>query len=199
MMDNAEQNIVLETQALEHQGTRVLTCLLADDGVFPNNALLPLIVYKHVLEDVGDRAIEFARRFAERGWSDRWRDGLYPVHHYHSTAHEVWGFASGMARIQFGGPRGVFLELEAGDAVIIPAGVSHMNETNSSDLLVVGAYPDGCFPDILSPDEGDFDGNDSEDDDRIASIERIAALEVPEKDPLFGSRGLMRQLWKKAR
>lgn len=195
-MPNNEQSIILDTRVLEHQGTRVLTCRLDDDGVFPNNPSLPLLVYKNVLKETGDLEAEFARRVVERGWEDRWRNGIYPLHHYHSTSHEILGIAAGTARVQFGGPTGVILELEAGDAVVIPAGVSHRNETNDPELLVVGAYPDGSFPDILTPDE-DYD-DDGGDDVRAAAMERIAALDIPATDPLFGPDGPLVQLWKKS-
>lgn len=194
-MPNTEQSIILETASLEHKGTRVLTCRLDDDGVFPNNPSLPLLVYKNIVRETGDLAPEFERRFTERGWTDRWRNGIYPTHHYHSTAHEALGIAAGSARVQFGGPHGLILEVQAGDAVIIPAGLSHRNESNDPDLLVVGAYPDGTFPDLLSIEDFDLDEDDAE---RAAAMERIAALALPATDPLFGADGPLVQLWKKS-
>lgn len=193
-MQPRDPSIVLDTSGLDHMDTRVLTCLLDDDGVFPNSPALPLIIYKSVLRDTVDKTVEFERRFNEHGWPDRWRNGIYPEHHYHSTAHEVLGVCAGTARVQFGGPRGVILELEAGDAVVIPAGVAHRNETDDPELLVVGAYPDGSFPDLLSIEDYEDDGDDAE---RSAAMERIAELSIPATDPLYGADGPLTRLWNK--
>jgi uncharacterized protein YjlB len=41
------------------------------------------------------------------------------------------------------------LTVKAGDVVVVPAGVAHCNQGQSSDLLIVGAYPDnGPRPDL---------------------------------------------------
>ena len=41
------------------------------------------------------------------------------------------------------------LTVKAGDVVVVPAGVAHCNQGQSSDLLIVGAYPDnGPGPDL---------------------------------------------------
>src|SRR5437899_6148106 len=123
---------------------------LADDGIIPNNAALPLIVYRGALPPSGDVARQFEALFARNGWSGGWRNGIYPYHHYHSTAHEVLGIANGHARVRFGGAKGETVAVRAGDVVVVPAGVGHKRESASADLLVIGAYTDGRGPDLCT-------------------------------------------------
>lgn len=90
----------------------------------------------------------FEEIFAQNGWRGAWRNGIYGWHHYHTTTHEVLGCYAGSARVQLGGPDGEIVDLEAGDVVIIPAGVAHRNLGSTGDFAVVGAYPDGVSPDL---------------------------------------------------
>jgi uncharacterized protein YjlB len=159
----------------------------ADGGDIPNNRDLPLILYRQALADGGDdRAAAFERLFAAHGWGGTWRNGIYPFHHYHSTAHEVLGIASGTANVQLGGAKGETVELKAGDAVLIPAGVGHKRLAASPDLLVVGAYPHGQKWDLIRADDV-VDG--------AAVRARIAAVPMPESDPILGSAGPLASLW----
>jgi len=116
----------------------------ADDGVVPNNSRLPLVVYRGVLEAGPDAAAACEKLFAGNGWSGGWRGGVYPYHHYHTTAHEALGIVAGSAKVRLGGDSGAVVDLNAGDAVVIPAGVAHKGEAASPDLLIVGAYPGGA-------------------------------------------------------
>jgi uncharacterized protein YjlB len=111
--------------------------------------------------------------------------GRYAFCHYHSSAHEVLGTAAGSARVEFGGPQGVELDVQAGDAVLIPAGVSHYNLGASDDLLVIGAYPEGGQSADLRRDT---------EADRAASLSRIVVVGTPPRDPVLGDGGLLR-LW----
>ena len=157
---------------------------LTDDGLIPNSSL-PLLVYTAALGEVADRAAAFESLFAGNGWSRSWRDGIYAFRHYHSSAHEVLGIAAGSARVEFGGPQGVELDVQAGDAVLIPAGVSHYNLGASDDLLVIGAYPEGGQSADLRRDT---------EADRAASLSRIVVVGTPPRDPVLGDGGLLR-LW----
>ena len=115
---------------------------------------------------------------SEWGLHPALRDGIFPFHHFHSTAHEVLGIAAGTAGVVLGGPQGRRFELSAGDVVVLPAGTGHRNVGSSSDLLVVGAYPDGMRWDLRRGDPGEHD-------EVLANIERVP---IPDEDPVHGGR-----------
>ena len=107
---------------------------------FPRVTELPLIVYRGALKaQRKDAAQDCLSLFARNGWDGGWTDGIYPFHHFHATTLEALGIVRGGVRVRFGGRSGPVVAVEAGDAVIIPAGVSHRNEGASDDLVVVGA------------------------------------------------------------
>src|SRR5215470_1003566 len=120
-----------------------------DDGIFPNNPL-PLLFYRQALApDTEDPASIFEERFAENDWTNSWRNGVYSFAHYHSTSHEVLGVYSGAAKLRLGGEDGQNVDVQAGDVIVIPAGVAHQNLGASDDFGVAGAYPDGRDWDLL--------------------------------------------------
>jgi len=162
------------------------TYRLADDGVVPNNAALPLVVYRGALADSGDRAVSCERMFARHGWPDGWRNGIYGHHHYHSTAHEVLGIARGNARVRLGGENGPVVELNAGDVVVIPAGIAHQREAASSDLLVIGAYPRGQHPDMCRAEAAERD----------RALGNIAAVGLPDADPVTDRADPLLKCWR---
>jgi uncharacterized protein YjlB len=117
---------------------------LKDDGRFPNNEKLALLIYKNTIDAAGhDLSGAIEQIFMDNGWGGMWRNGIYTYQHYHSTAHEVLGIYKGQVKVQLGGPEGVVLEARAGDVIIIPAGVAHKNLGSSADFRCIGAYPPG--------------------------------------------------------
>ncbi len=159
-----------------------------DDGVFPNSAL-PLLFYRQALAtDTEDPASIFEQRFAENDWTNSWRNGVYSFPHYHSTSHEVLGVYSGAAKLRLGGEHGRNVEAHAGDVMVIPAGVAHQNVSASAAFGVVGAYPGGRQWDLLRGLPGE----------RPKADENIAALPIPNKDPIYGADGPLRRIWKSA-
>ena len=162
------------------------TVLFADDGDIPNSRY-PLIVYAGAIDPAADDpAVAFEMIFGGNGWGNGWRNGIFPFHHYHSTAHEVLGIARGEAEVRFGGEAGETLRVGAGDAVLIPAGVGHKRLSASPDLLVIGAYPPGQRADLMR--EGA--------EDKATIRARIVAVGFPASDPLAGGDGPMHGAWK---
>ena len=164
---------------------KVTPYLFADDGLIPNNSI-PLLLYSGALELMGrDPASIFENQFERFGWTRQWRNGIYAFHHYHSTSHEVLGCYSGKANVLLGGEKGELLTLNAGDVVLIPAGVGHFNKGSSSDFGVVGAYPVGYSWDMQYGRPGE----------RPTVLENIAALPVPPLDPVLGTDGGLLENW----
>jgi len=159
--------------------------LLQEDDNFPNNPLLPLLLYKNAInlpDEEGAERIE--KIFKQNSWSNSWRDGIYDYHHYHSNTHEVLGVYSGRCIVQFGGDHGITKELRAGDVVIIPAGVAH-KKIAGEHFKCVGAYPNGMDYNIRRGKPGEKE---------IMKPE-IARVPLPETDPLFGNDGPLKLYW----
>lgn len=164
----------------------VITYLLEADASVPNNARLPLLVYPAAVGlSSHDPASVFEQRFVSNGWVGCWRNGIFPFHHYHSTAHEVLGIYSGTAVAQLGGENGVTVTLAPGDVVIIPAGVGHKKLSSRGALGVVGAYPRGQQPDLCRPDSGSCQG----------AAEQVARVFIPGRDPVHGPGGPLCVRW----
>ena len=165
----------------------VLVHLIEESGPFPNNDRLPMLVYQGAFPFRGrpDPGL-VEKTFSGNGWVGSWRNGLYPFHHYHSTAHEVLGIYSGSLRVQLGGEDGLKLAAGAGDVLILPAGLAHRNLWSSHDFRVVGAYPRGTAWDMNYGKPGERPGAD----------ENIARVPLPENDPAFGAEGMLMKYWR---
>lgn len=154
------------------------------DGI--PNSRLPVLVY-HEVSAAADAA-DCERLFARHGWLGAWVDGIFPFHHFHSTAHEVLGVVAGSAEVVLGGPGGRVFEVQAGDVLVLPAGTGHCNAGSSDDLAVVGAYPNGMRWDLRR----------GEMDERDEVLANIAAVPLPDSDPVEGSGGPLRELWRRS-
>jgi uncharacterized protein YjlB len=173
----------LEQAIAAIQQVNIIRHYLTDDGTFPNNGLLPLLIYKKALMTDDGKVIK--EIFESNRWVNAWQDGIYDYHHYHSTAHEVLGVFIGEARLQFGGPVGPFVPVEPGDIIVIPAGVAHKCIEHDEGFKVVGAYPDGQDYDIMK----------GEGNERPAADERIKNVPMPQVDPVYGADGPLLKNW----
>ena len=153
-----------------------------DAGGIPNSRL-PVLTY----HDVGSAraADECEELFARNDWLGGWVDGIFSFHHFHSTAHEVLGIVGGSATVVLGGPGGRSYDVRAGDVLVLPAGTGHCNAGSSEDLLVVGAYPSGMRWDLRR-------GEPAEREEVLANI---AAVPLPDADPVRGAGGPLTTIW----
>lgn len=159
---------------------------LEPNGTVPNNPHCPLLVYPGAAGGSGgDLASHFEELFARNHWTGSWRNGIYPMHHWHNSAHEVLGIYSGNVTVQFGGEGGIELEAGLGDVIVVPAGVAHKRIDARGHLGVVGAYAGGLNPDLSTP--GQATGG-------LARV--IAAVPLPECDPVFGAGGPLFRYWR---
>jgi uncharacterized protein YjlB len=160
------------------------------DDETPNNSALPVLLYRDVVPagDRYDAATWFEGLFARHGWADGWRNGIHPFLHFHTRTHEVLGIASGRATVQLGGAAGRALDVGAGDVVVLPAGTGHQRLDASTDLLVIGAYPNN----------GRFDQKRPGEMGREAARRAVAAVPLPEMDPVAGADGPLTRLWLRA-
>jgi uncharacterized protein YjlB len=175
-MDSA---IIYSTEKIHHE-------TIPENGPFPNNAHLPVLIYKGVLElpdSDPEKVIE--RIFEGNKWSNAWVNGIFDYHHFHSNSHEVLGVSSGYCNVMFGGPDSKKFVLQKGDVIIIPAGVAHKNIDSSNDFKCVGAYPGGA----------DYDIKKGKPEEKAEAQKNINNVPLPEKDPVYG-KGPLQKLWK---
>jgi uncharacterized protein YjlB len=159
------------------------TLRFSGDGAIPNSAL-PVLVY-HGL-DMAREAAAAEQAFAANDWRGAWRNGIYSFHHFHSTAHEVLAIVAGRASVTLGGPQGETVAVSRGDALVLPAGTGHCNAGSSADLLVVGAYPRGMAWDLRRGDPAEYEEAQA----------NIAAVPLPDTDPVSGADGALPRLWR---
>lgn len=146
-------------------------------GFLPNSRF-PLLVHRDAVPGGGEDAV--AARLRENGWLNNWRyPGIYTYHHFHSTTHECLGCARGWMEIVVFGEGGPTVRVEAGDIVVMPAGVSHCMTGNSQDIQMVGGYPGGRDWDNVQQ------ARLTQETFRQAA-KRIMMVPIPDRDPATG-------------
>ncbi len=155
--------------------------LLDDDGVFPNNEHLPVVMYEHAFQisNEEEAANRIEKLLEENTWHHPWRNGIFDYHHFHSTAHEVLVCYAGNAKVLLGGPSGVLVEFKQGDALILPAGTAHKCEQATADFKCIGAYPLHQLFDICY----------GKTEERAKNREDILKVPLPLADPIYGTDG----------
>ncbi len=165
-----------------------LTWKFADDGIIPNNSVLPFVLYRGAIDLAGSPDPEkvIGKTFAANGWGHMWRNGIYPYAHYHSMIHETMGIARGRAKVRFGGERGEEIDVLPGDVVILPAGTGHQCLSQHPELVVIGAYPPSGKYDLCRGSKAD----------RTRALRAIPYVPRPVSDPVFGVHGPLVALWR---
>jgi len=173
--------------AQTNKNAEIVTLQLEENGNFPNNSNLPVLLYKNVFDFIeGDPASTIEKVLAANNWNNSWRNGIFSYHHYHSDTHEALGVYGGWAEVQLGGPGNEPVRIEKGDLVVLPAGTAHKRIDSGGGFAVVGAYPNGHR----------YDMNFGEDEEVESAKQNIASVQLPDKDPAFGKDGEMFDLWK---
>ncbi len=163
----------------------VETLVLATASDVPNSTL-PVVLYRGAFAAEAGLADRLERLFQANGWGGIWQNGIFPYQHFHDDAHEVLGIARGEAVVQLGGASGAEVTVRAGDVVVLPAGTGHKRLSSSPDLLVVGGYPPGQEgPGVLRPSG----------ESMASLVERCAAVQRPDTDPVEGAGGTLVRLW----
>ena len=157
-------------------------------GGIPNSKL-PLVLWRGRLPHEAREGAAAGALFRSNGWQGTWVSNVLPYWHFHTRGHEVLACVSGRARIGFGGDQGIEADVNTGDVCVIPAGVGHIRVDSSSDFRMAGGYPPGQAGNIIRP--GDLD------DARIAR--EIAALALPDTDPISGKTDGVVEVWRAVR
>jgi len=171
----------------------VVVHLLGPSGIIPNHPKWPLLVYPSAVAVAGpDPAAAFERLFDANRWPAAWRNGVYPYHHFHTTAHEALGVYSGEVTVQFGGEDGVTITAKPGDVIVLPAGTGHKKIASRGNLGIVGAYPEGQQADMNVAH-----GAAPASSDKGAHAARAAArVPLPARDPVYGAQGPLFAHWR---
>ncbi|KAH8655440.1 hypothetical protein BX600DRAFT_469651 [Xylariales sp. PMI_506] len=171
----------------------------------PNNPL-PVLVYRGVLP-VHDEA-SVSEALQRHGWVKKGCWGTITTRHFHPNTHECYGIFQGSSELVFGQggaddpEAGVKCRVQAGDVVVVPAGVAHASvspEDHSPDP-VTGEKPPryryiGVYPGDAPHWRNEFGKTPLRVDDDLFA--EVAAVPIP-SDPVHGAGGPLPEIWKAA-
>lgn len=171
----------------------VQTFMFGDDGIVPNNPVLPVVLMAGALSygnctsrHVGTCGPNTISVLSVNGWGGNWIYTVFDYHHYHPNAHEALIAVKGWADLQIGGPGGKPVRISAGDAIVLPAGTGHCRVASSPDFAVCGGYPSG---------QENYEIVRATADNRGDAVDRIARVALPATDPVFGQAGPLLEVW----
>ncbi|MBO9413524.1 MULTISPECIES: cupin domain-containing protein [unclassified Ruegeria] len=147
------------------------------EGMIPNSRF-PLLIHRGAIPGGGVDGVK--ARFRANGWGNNWEyPGVYEYPHFHSTSHECLGCAQGWMEFNLSVEGWTRVRIEAGDVIVMPAGVSHEMVGRSDDIMMCGGYAGGRDWDniqeaFLTPEMFQ------------AAAKRIMMLPIPDKDPATG-------------
>ncbi|WP_051630503.1 cupin domain-containing protein [Afifella pfennigii] len=167
-----------------HPSVAVEDYVFGPSGNIPNSTL-PLLIYRGGLDEPVRMAGAAETIFTRNRWQGVWVWSIYPFWHFHTRGHEALACVTGGARVALGGENGIEAEIEAGDVIVVPAGVGHKLVSASDDFSIVGAYPPGQEGDICRPEESDPE----------AAKEAAGKVAVPDTDPIYGREGPLFRFW----
>ena len=127
--------------------------------------------------------------FRRNGWQGTWVSNVLPYWHFHTRGHEVLACVSGRARIGFGGDTAS----RSMSKPAMPASFPQASAISGSTALAISGWPAairrGNRATSFRP--GDLDD---------ATIAReIAALALPETDPISGKADGVVAIWQSVR
>ena len=135
----------------KHDPLDVVRLYMDDDGTFPNNPHQPLIVIRSAFS--GSPAEGESAIVGSSGgqWTFPWAWGIFPYHHYHSTAWELLVCVQGEADVQWGGPTGPTMVVAKGDVALVPPGLAHKQVNARQGFTLLGSYPTSTTTDDKNP------------------------------------------------
>jgi len=156
-------------------GARTERLRFGRGDALPNNPRVPVVLMRGVLSGAGVSGIKAL--YEANGWFRVWDWSVFDYHHYHPDAHEALTVAAGRARLTLGGPEGQPVEVQAGDAMALPAGTGHCLVECDGGFRGVGGYPEGQEGRTIveaAPGRGAADGP------------RVDRVPPPETCPVYG-------------
>ena len=164
---------------------RVETVRADPNGGVPNHPTLPAVIARGAVDGMDADAVRQA--VEANGWGGTWVWTVYDYHHFHPDAHEALLVVAGRATLLLGGPEGTEVEAGAGDLIVLPAGHGHRLLRGADGFRVVGGYPPGQeSPEILRAGDMDMD----------EARRAVAAVPLPESDPVAGPDGPLMRVWR---